>query len=74
MRRGETLRREARNVSGAQRVHALEESKASFEACIAAFEPILGFANAAKNIEVCKEQVELVGEELDAALVDQEPS
>jgi hypothetical protein len=74
MRRGETLRREARNVSGSQRVRALEEARRSFEACIAAFEPILGFANAAKNIEVCKQQVERVGEELDAAADEQEPS
>ncbi len=74
MRRGETLRREARNVSGVQRVRALEQAHASFEACVEAFEPILGFANAAKNIETCKEQATRVEEELDAAQVAREPS
>jgi hypothetical protein len=73
MRRGETLRREARNVSGAQRVRALEQAHQSFEACVAAFEPILGFANAAKNIEICKEQATLVEKELDAAQAIEEP-
>ncbi|MCC6163034.1 MAG: serine/threonine protein kinase [Acidobacteria bacterium] len=67
MRRGETLRREARNVSGEERLHALEGARASFEACIEAFEPILGFANAAKNIEICKDHVKRVDEELAAA-------
>jgi hypothetical protein len=74
MRRGETLRREARNVSGAQRVRALEQAHQSFEACVAAFEPILGFANAAKNIEICKAQATLVEKELDAAHAIEEPS
>lgn len=74
MRRGETLRREARNVSGAQRVHALEAARESFASCIDAFEPILGFANAARNIEVCKDQVKRVSEELDEAMTVQEPS
>ena len=38
-----------------------------FQACIEAFEPILGFANAARNIEACKAQVALVEEELEDA-------
>jgi tetratricopeptide (TPR) repeat protein len=67
MRRGDVLRHEARNVSGAERIHALEQSRDSFQACIEAFAPILGFANAARNIEVCKAQVALVEEELDDA-------
>jgi hypothetical protein len=67
MRRGEVLRREARNVSGVQRTHALERARDSFQACIEAFEPILGFANASRNIEVCKAQVALVEEEIEEA-------
>jgi hypothetical protein len=74
MRRGETLRREARNLSGEQRVRALEQAQASFEACVQAFEPILGFANAARNIETCKAQAARVEEELHAAHVTREPS
>ena len=61
------MRREARNVSGVQRTHALERARDSFQACIEAFEPILGFANASRNIEVCKAQVALVEEELEDA-------
>ena len=34
MLRCETLRREARNVSGLERIHALEGARASFASCI----------------------------------------
>ncbi len=74
MRRGETLRREARNVSGAERRRALEQAHASFRACVDAFEPILGFANAARNIEVCKDQAGRVEQELATASNVKEPS
>jgi hypothetical protein len=67
MRRGEVLRHEARKVSGAERIHALEQARESFQACIEAFEPILGFANAARNIEVCKAQAALVEVDLEDA-------
>lgn len=74
MRRGEILRREARNVSGSQRTRALEQARESFVACIEAFEPILGFASAARNIEVCKTQLTHVDEEIEDAQASEEPS
>ncbi len=74
MRRGEMLRREARNVSGSQRARALAGARLSFTACIEAFEPILGFANAARNIEICKAQLTHVDQELEAAEAAGEPS
>lgn len=74
LRRGETLRREARNVSGEQRIRALARARESFESCVETFEPILGFANAAQNLEACKAQVHRVEAELEAAQAAQEES
>jgi tetratricopeptide (TPR) repeat protein len=74
MRRGEVLRHEARHVSGAERMHALEQARQSFRACIEAFEPILGFANAARNIETCKTQAALVDEEIEDAQANESES
>ena len=51
-----------------------KQARDSFQACIEAFEPILGFANAARNIEVCKAQVALVEEELEDAPGHEEAS
>ncbi|BCS32196.1 hypothetical protein TBR22_A14060 [Luteitalea sp. TBR-22] len=73
MRRGDTLRREARSLSGAERARALEGARDSFTACVEAFEPILGFANAARNIETCKAQLDDVEEALLAAAGSAEP-
>ena len=67
MRRAEALRRDARSLSGEQRVRALEHSRGDYERCIEAFEPIVGFGNAARNIEVCKQQAAEVEEELAVA-------
>jgi hypothetical protein len=73
MRRGDTLRREARSLSGAERARALDGARASFAACVEAFEPILGFANAARNIETCKTQLADVEDALLADGAIQEP-
>jgi len=65
MRRAETLRREARTLSGDERTHALERARQDYRGCIDSFEPIVGFANAARNIETCKAELAEVEAELD---------
>ena len=68
MRRAETLRREARTLSGNQRARALERARADLQRCIDTFEPIVGFGQAARNIESCKAQRARVDDEIVAAI------
>ena len=63
------MRRASCGAGGTQRLGRAAPARAGegpgdFQACIEAFDPILGFANAAKNIEICKGQVERIDEEL----------
>lgn len=73
MRRAEALRRDARTLSGTQRTHALQRARDDAEGCIETFEPIVGFGNAARNIEACKVLRSRVDEELDEARADEQP-
>ena len=45
----------ARRSSGDQRRRQLEKARADYQGCIDAFDPIVGFGYAAKNIEICKD-------------------
>lgn len=73
MRRAEALRRDARTLSGTQRTHALQRARDDAEGCIETFEPIVGFGNAARNIETCKVLRSRLDEELSEALADEQP-
>lgn len=64
MRRGLAGRRRAGVLTGEQRVRELVGAKADFERCVAFFDPIVAFANAAKNLEVCKAQVVRIDRQL----------
>jgi hypothetical protein len=64
LRRANASRSLARTLSGEQRRRELEKARADYEGCIEAFDPIVGFGYAAKNLEVCKGQLERVDEEL----------
>jgi hypothetical protein len=64
MRRGDRIRRLARTLSGAQHDRALENARADYERCVTSFDPIVGFAKAADNLEYCKRQIERVDGEL----------
>ncbi|HEX2452402.1 MAG TPA: serine/threonine-protein kinase [Vicinamibacterales bacterium] len=66
LRRANASRSLARTLSGEQRRRELEKARADYEGCIEAFDPIVGFGYAAKNLEVCKGQLERVDEELAA--------
>jgi tetratricopeptide (TPR) repeat protein len=65
LRRANASRTRARLLSGDQRTRELEKARADYQGCIDAFDPIVGFGYAAKNMEVCKGGLELVVEELE---------
>ena len=54
----------ARTLSGDQRRRELEKLRGDYKGCVDAFDPIVGFGNAAKNLEICKGQLERIDEEL----------
>jgi hypothetical protein len=64
LRRANTSRTRARTLSGEQRHRELERARADYAGCIDAFDGILGFGYAAKNLEVCKKQLSRVEQEL----------
>jgi hypothetical protein len=54
----------ARALSGDQRRRELEKVRADYQGCVDAFDPIVGFGNAARNLEICKGQLGRIDEEL----------
>lgn len=64
LRRGLMGKRRAALLTGDQRIAALEKAKADFETCVASFEQIVEFGNAAKHVETCKAQLRQVVEQL----------
>jgi hypothetical protein len=60
LRRGMMGKRRAALLTGDQRVTALEKAKSDFENCVASFEQIVEFGNAAKHVETCKTQLRQV--------------
>ena len=57
MRRALVGRRRAALLTGDQRQSALARAKTDFEHCVASFEQITEFGNAAKHLETCKAQI-----------------
>ncbi|HTV02385.1 MAG TPA: serine/threonine-protein kinase [Luteitalea sp.] len=72
MRRADTLRRDARELSGDERTRTLQKARSDYQGCIETFEPIVGFGLAARNIEVCKQQRASLDEELTPEMVEHE--
>jgi hypothetical protein len=64
LRRANASRLLARKLSGTQRRRELERARADYAGCIEAFDPIVEFGYAAKNLEVCKTHLERVEEDL----------
>jgi predicted Ser/Thr protein kinase len=64
LRRANATRLLARTLSGEQRRRELERARADYAGCISAFDGILGFGNAAFNLEACKRRLEQVEREL----------
>jgi len=64
MRRADRRRRLARTLSGDRHSRELESARADYDRCVASFDPIVGFARAADNLEYCKRQIERIDTEL----------
>ena len=54
---GDGYLRRAAVLTGEQRLRELTAARADFQRCVAFFDPIVAFANAAKNLEICKAQI-----------------
>lgn len=57
LRRATVTRRSAGVLTGDQRWRELNSARADFERCIAFFDPIVAFGNAAANLEICKREL-----------------
>jgi hypothetical protein len=64
LRRGLMGKRRAALLTGDQRLTALEKAKADFETCVASFERIVEFGNAARHVETCKAQLRSIVQQL----------
>jgi len=60
LRRATAAWRRARVLTGEQRVRELNLARSDYERCVQLFDPIVAFGNAAKNLEICKAQLETV--------------
>lgn len=68
LRRAQSTRAVARTLSGEQRRRELDKARTDYASCIAAFDPIVDFGDAARNLETCKSQLRLLEQEI--ALMD----
>ena len=64
MRRADRQRRLARALSGDRHSRELENARADYDRCVTFFDPIVGFAKAADNLEYCKRQIDRIDTEL----------
>jgi len=67
LRSAERSRLLARTLSGDQRRRQLENAHAAYARCVELFDPVVGFGNAAHNLEFCKRQMKTVSQALDVA-------
>ena len=67
LRSAERSRQLARTLSGDQRRRELENAQASYARCVELFDPVVGFGNAAQNLEFCKRQLKTISAELEPA-------
>ena len=65
LRRAEKSRRLAGSLSGEQRRRELEHAHAAYGRCVELFDPIIGFGNAAHNLEFCKRNLAAMAHALD---------
>jgi hypothetical protein len=64
LRRGLGTRRRAQVLTGEQRRAELVKAKPDFERCLALFEEIVEFGQAARNLETCKANVQWIDRQL----------
>jgi len=60
LRRATATWRRLRVLTGEQRSRELNKARADYERCVTLFDPIVAFGNSAKNLEICKAQLERV--------------
>ena len=65
LRRAGAAWRRARVLTGEQRTRELHNAGSDYERCVELFDPIVAFGNAAKNLEICKAQLETVARMLE---------
>lgn len=64
LRRATASRRRAGVLTGEQRWRELTSARADYERCVVLFDPIVAFGNAARNLEICKAQLERIDRQL----------
>jgi hypothetical protein len=64
LRRANNSRRLAQTLSGEQRRREQDKARADYGRCIESFDTIVGFANAAQNLETCKRNLERLAREI----------
>ncbi|MEP6915754.1 MAG: serine/threonine-protein kinase [Acidobacteriota bacterium] len=72
LRRANISRKLARALSGDQRRREQEKARADYGRCVDSFDTIVGFANAAQNLETCKKNLEALAREISAEPGDTE--
>ncbi|MEO5897182.1 MAG: hypothetical protein ABIS06_15945, partial [Vicinamibacterales bacterium] len=60
LRRATASWRRLRVLTGEQRSRELDNARSDYQRCVTLFDPIVAFGNAAKNLEICKAQLERV--------------
>lgn len=65
LRRATVTSRRAAILTGEQRWRELNNARSDYERCIAFFDPIVAFGNAAENLENCKAQLDRINRRLD---------
>ena len=66
LRRATAARRRASVLTGEQRLRELNNARADYRRCVDYFDPIVAFANAAENLEICKAQLQRIDRQLSA--------
>jgi hypothetical protein len=64
LRRGRSTRQRAQVLTGELRVRELMKARTDFERCVALFEQIVEFAQAAGNLETCKAHIQGIDRQL----------
>jgi hypothetical protein len=65
LRRANASRLLSRSLTGDQRRRELEKASTDYTRCIAAFDPIVAFGHAARNLETCKSHLRRVDRDLE---------
>lgn len=68
LRRATAARTRAGVLTGEQRLRELNSAREDYQRCVTYFDPIVAFGNAAKNLEICKAQIQRIDRQLEREL------